>query len=98
MIMLKVTKAEANGWRDFMVVQWLRFYTPNARGLGSTPGQGTRPHMLQLKKRKKKKRSLMLQCNPIYLILIYLFNCNEDPVQPNKLIKKKIFNIMGEAV
>ena len=56
MIMLKVTKAEANGWRDFMVVQWLRFYTPNARGLGSTPGQGTRPHMLQLKKRKKKKK------------------------------------------
>ena len=40
----------------------------------------------------------MLQCNPIYLILIYLFNCNEDPVQPNKLIKKKNFNIMGEAV
>ena len=30
-------------------VQRLRFCTPNARGLGSTPSQGPRPHMPQLK-------------------------------------------------
>ena len=29
-------------------VQWLRLCTPNAGGLGSIPGQGTRSHMLQL--------------------------------------------------
>ena len=28
-------------------VQWLRLCTPNAGGLGSIPGQGTRSHMLQ---------------------------------------------------
>ena len=31
-----------------LVVQWLRLHTPNAGGLGSIPGQGTRSHMLQL--------------------------------------------------
>ena len=34
---------------DFLVVQWLRLCAPNAGGLGLTPGQGTRSHMLQLK-------------------------------------------------
>ena len=33
-----------------VVVQWLRLHTPNAGGWGSIPGQGTRLHMLQLKK------------------------------------------------
>ena len=28
-----------------MVVQWLRFQDPNARGPGLIPGQGTRSHM-----------------------------------------------------
>ena len=28
-----------------LVVQWLRLCTPNAGGLGSIPGQGTRSHM-----------------------------------------------------
>ena len=32
-----------------LVVQWLRLHAPNARGLGSIPGQGTRSRMLQLK-------------------------------------------------
>ena len=31
-----------------LVVQWLRLHTPNAGGLGSIPGQGTRAHMPQL--------------------------------------------------
>ena len=29
--------------------QGLRLYTPNAGGLGSIPGQGSRSHMLQLR-------------------------------------------------
>ena len=32
-----------------LVVQWLRLHAPNAGGLGSIPGQGTRSHMLQLR-------------------------------------------------
>ena len=32
-----------------LVVQWLRLHTPNARALSLVPGQGTRPHMPQLK-------------------------------------------------
>ena len=28
-----------------LVVQWVRLHTPNAGGLGSIPGQGTRSHM-----------------------------------------------------
>ena len=32
-----------------MVVQWLRLCAPNAGGPGSTPGQGTGSHMVQLK-------------------------------------------------
>ena len=30
------------------MVQWLGLQTPNAEGLGSVPGQGTRSNMLQL--------------------------------------------------
>ncbi|TEA10947.1 hypothetical protein DBR06_SOUSAS7810082, partial [Sousa chinensis] len=32
-----------------LVIQWLRLRTPNARRLGSIPGQGTRFHMPQLR-------------------------------------------------
>ena len=32
-----------------LVVQWLRLRAPNAGGLGSIPGQGTRSRMPQLK-------------------------------------------------
>ena len=32
-----------------LVAQWLRLGTPNAGGLGSILGQGTRSHMLQLR-------------------------------------------------
>ena len=32
-----------------LVVQWLRLLAPNAQGLGSIPGQGTRSHLLQLR-------------------------------------------------
>ena len=33
-------------WLNFQVVQWLRLCAPNARDLGSIPGQGTESHML----------------------------------------------------
>ncbi|TEA11165.1 hypothetical protein DBR06_SOUSAS7210085, partial [Sousa chinensis] len=32
-----------------LVVQWLRLCTPSAGGPGSTPDQGTRSHMPQLR-------------------------------------------------
>ena len=35
--------------RTSPMVQWLRLHAPNARGLGSIPGQGTRSHMPQLR-------------------------------------------------
>ena len=35
--------------RMSLVVPWLRLCAPNARGLHSIPGQGTRSHMLQLR-------------------------------------------------
>ena len=35
--------------RTSPVVRWLRLQTPNAGGPGSIPGQGTRPHMPQLR-------------------------------------------------
>ena len=35
-------------WGTSLVAQWLRLCPPNAGGLGSIPGWGTRSHMLQL--------------------------------------------------
>ena len=35
-------------WGTSLVVQWLRFHAPNARGLGPIPAQGTGSHVLQL--------------------------------------------------
>ena len=35
--------------RDFPVVQWLTLDTVNTGGPGSIPGQGTKPHMPQLR-------------------------------------------------
>ena len=31
-----------------MVIQWMRFHTPSARGLSLIPGQRTRSYILQL--------------------------------------------------
>ena len=61
--------------RDPLVAQWLRRCAPSAGGLGSIPGPGTRPHMLQLKyplssqinnnnkKLKKKKNAIEKKIN-----------------------------------
>ena len=40
---------EIHSDRTSLVVQWQGLCTPNAGGLGSISGQGTRSHMLQLK-------------------------------------------------
>ena len=45
-----INKADKNiCMQDFLVVQWLRLWAPNAGDWHSIPGQGTRSHMSQLK-------------------------------------------------
>ena len=40
--------------RTSLVVQWLRFHTPNTGGLGLIPGQGTKIlHVTQCNQKKK---------------------------------------------
>ena len=43
------------------MVQWLRLHAPNAGGLGSIPGQGTRSHMPQVRVRMPQLRVCMPQ-------------------------------------
>ena len=43
-----------------LVVQQLRLCTPNAGGLGVIPGQGTRPHIPQLRARMQQRRFKIL--------------------------------------
>ena len=37
-----------NHLETFLMVQWLRLCAPSTGGPGLIPGQGTRPHMVQL--------------------------------------------------
>lgn len=37
-----------NHSETFLVVQWLRLCAPSTRAPGLIPGQGTRPHMVQV--------------------------------------------------
>ena len=40
-----------------LAVQWLRLHAPNAQGIGSIPGWGTKiPHAVLCGQKKKKKR------------------------------------------
>ena len=52
-----------------LMVQWLRFHAPNAGGLGSIPGQGTRSHMPRLrvpvKEKVKVAQSCPTVCDPV---------------------------------
>ena len=57
--LLKTIVIKIAQYWDFPGGQWLRLRTPEAGGLGSIPGQETRSHMPQLKK-KKKKNSIVL--------------------------------------
>ena len=43
-------------------VQWLRLPTPRAGGLGLIPGQGTKPHKLQLKVPHADSERLKIPC------------------------------------
>ena len=36
-------------FKSSLGIQWLSLHAPNAGGLGSVPGQGTRSHMPQLR-------------------------------------------------
>ena len=56
-----------------MVGQCLRLHTPNAAGLGSIPGQGTRSHLLQLKIPHAPTRTQQSQIREFF----FLINCSE---------------------
>ena len=47
-----------------LVVQWVRLCAPNAGGLGSIAGWGTRSHMPQLRVRMLQRRSHVPQLRP----------------------------------
>ena len=66
--------------RTFQVAQWLRLCLPNAGGLGSIPGQGTRSCMLQLK----------TWCNHLS---IYFFNWQLHKIQSFYLVSCSFFQI-----
>ena len=71
---------KTNNPGTFLVIQWLRLFSPSAGGLGTIPGEGMRSHMLQLrskilcvqqrlgiaKLKKKKERKI-----------IYMQNCTQ---------------------
>ena len=56
------------------MVQWLRFRAPNAGGLGSIPGQGTRSRMPQLRPgaAKFKKKNVIQICYMHMMMISYL--------------------------
>ena len=47
--MVSIRFQQESTFRDFLVAQWLRLCAPDAGGLGSIPGQGTRSHTQQLR-------------------------------------------------
>ena len=57
-------------WGTSLMGQWLKFCTPNAGGLGLTPGQGTRSHMLQLKNPHSAMKTWCNQINTYIYIYI----------------------------
>ena len=64
-----------------LLVLWLRLSAPSAGGPGLLPGQGTRSHMFHL-------RVYMSQLKILHTRAKDPTCWNEDPMQPNKLIKK----------
>ena len=44
-----------------LMIQWLRLHTPNAGDPGSSPGQGTRSHMLQRRRSTAKEINTYLK-------------------------------------
>ena len=58
-------------WGTCLVVQWLSLCTPNAGGPGSIPGQGTRPHVKQIRVCMPQLR--LVQSNKEIKIKKYVF-------------------------
>ena len=54
-----------------LVVQWLRLCVPNAGGLGSIPGQGTRSHLSKL---KIPHAATKTRCSQIIFLKSYSFS------------------------
>ena len=69
----------------FLVIQWLKRCAPKAEGLGSIPGQGIRPHVLQARAQNQKWIKIQYAKNLLcdegkeewrrYLQMIYLIKC-----------------------
>ena len=76
---LHVVKPYINGVKMYiietsLVVQWVRYWAPNAGDPGSISGQGTRSHMLQRRpsavKWIKRKMYIIMQINKLRIPLI----------------------------
>ena len=68
-----------------LVIQWLTLYVPSVGGLGSIPGQRTRPQVPQLRigmPQPEIPHASAKTEEPA--------RCNQDPPQPNKYFKKYI--------
>ena len=65
------------------MVHWLRLCTPNAGGLGSIPGQGTRSRMLQLKDPACRNEDPTCRNEDPTCHNEYLACSNKDPVCRN---------------
>ena len=66
-----------------MMVQWLRLRAPNAGGLGSIPGQGTRSHRAQLRSGAAKQINVFLKKKPILKLKInYALKKNDFHLPP----------------
>ena len=66
---MKKQVIKSGGLGNSLVVQWLRLPTPNAGGLGSIPGQGTRSHVPQLKTLHATTKTQHSQINKSIYIL-----------------------------
>ena len=80
--------------RTSLVVQWLRFYTPNAGGPGSISGQGTRSLMPQLrpkttkKIKNKKTKKLYQHTSHFAFFVLYISQFKQKICLIFKLFKK----------
>ena len=64
------------------MVQWLKLCSPNAGGLGSIPGQGTRSHMPKMGVRKLQLKEILGATRWIKDEMC----CSWDLVEPKKQI------------
>ena len=89
-----------------LAVRWLRLRAPNAGGMGSNPGQGTKtPHATRCGQKKKKKVYICVYIY-IYYIYIYIHLRNSRKVYNKEMVYLtltlccyilKLFNLMGNC-